>query len=95
MAREHQSTGRAPEQLQEQHGEEGPSLPYADNLATNLRMERARLRLTQKEVADGAGITTAMLCHYEQGTSTPSLKTVERLADYFGVTLDQLMGRDL
>lgn len=66
-----------------------------DVLAANLRAERARARRTQEEVAAAVGVDPATVSNYESGASAPSYETAWRLADYYGVTLDQLGGRDL
>lgn len=66
---------------------------YQDILATNLRMYRARLNLTQEEVADGIGVTQDALSRYEQGKRVPAFPTVVKIADYFHVSTDELVGR--
>lgn len=68
-------------------------MPYEDVLATHLRIERARIKQTQKQVADATGITTANICRYELGEIIPTLQTLATLADYYGVSLDYLTGR--
>lgn len=62
-------------------------------LAERLRMERARKKVTQVEVADATGTTGAAICAYENGTRTPTLDKLEALADYYGVTTDYLLGK--
>lgn len=58
----------------------------------NLRREKG---CTQKEVATYAGITPAALSAYEKGTKTPQLETAVKLAEYYGITLDNLCGRKI
>ena len=65
-----------------------------DKLAMRLRMERARVDMTQSDVASSAGITPAMLCDYENGVRTPTLQTLAALADFYQVSLDYLTGRN-
>jgi SOS-response transcriptional repressors (RecA-mediated autopeptidases) len=48
--------------------------------------------LTQEELAIKVGLTRAALSHYEKGRREPDIDTVKRIADYFGVSLDYLMG---
>lgn len=69
-------------------------MPYEDVLATRLRIERARVKQTQKQVADATNNTTANICRYELGEIIPTLQTLATLADYYGVSLDYLAGRD-
>ena len=66
---------------------------YADALATNLRMQRARTNVRQQDVAEATGIDQAALSQYENGTRVPTVETVVRLADYYGVSLYSLAGR--
>lgn len=68
-------------------------MPYEEAFATALRVERARRNLTQAQVADAVGVTPAALCRYEQGKQKPNVQTLARLADFFGVSMDRLMGR--
>lgn len=69
-------------------------MPYEDTLAIRLRVERARVKQTQKQVAEATDITTTNLCHYEAGKMTPTLQTLAKLADYYGCSIDYLVGRE-
>ena len=69
-------------------------MPYEDVLATRLRMERARVKQTQKQVADATNNTAANVCRYEMGETVPTLQTLAALADHYGVSLDYLAGRE-
>lgn len=40
------------------------------------------------------GMNRSTATFWKQGKSLPSQETVNKIADYFGVTLDYLMGRD-
>jgi transcriptional regulator with XRE-family HTH domain len=48
---------------------------------------------TQQEVADSIGISRARYAHYETGRNEPDIKILMRLADYFRVSVDELIGR--
>lgn len=50
-------------------------------------------RLTQEELAEKIGITRAALSHYEKNRREPDNATLGRFADFFGVTIDELLGR--
>ena len=69
-------------------------MAYTDTFATNLRVERAKKKLTQAEVAEAVGVTPAALCRYEDGSRVPTLPIVERLADFYDTTMDYLVGRN-
>lgn len=64
-----------------------------NKLAERLRMERARKNVTQAEVADATGTTSVAICNYESGKRVPTLKKLEALADYYGVSTDYLIGK--
>lgn len=64
-----------------------------EKLAERLRMERARKKVTQDEVAKATGTTGVAICGYENGNRTPTLDKLEALADYYGVTTDYLIGK--
>ena len=49
--------------------------------------------LTQEELARNLGITRASLSHYETSRREPDYETLTKIADYFKVSLDFLMGR--
>ncbi|WP_425059216.1 HTH-type transcriptional regulator Xre [Sporomusa carbonis] len=49
---------------------------------------------TQQQVADMTGLSRARLNNYEQGVREPDLDTVTKLADFLGVSVDYLLGRD-
>ena len=46
---------------------------------------------TIKEVAKEAGVTQTSLSNWKSGRNTPSTSTLQKIADYFGVTIDYLM----
>lgn len=47
--------------------------------------------VTPYKVAKEAGVTQTALSNWKSGRSTPSTKTLQKIADYFGVTVDYLM----
>lgn len=51
----------------------------------NLRKSR---KITQQEFADKIGVSRSTLSCYEIGQRTPNLKTLQQMADIFGVGLD-------
>ena len=51
--------------------------------------------LTQKEVADYLDIQREVYRRYEKGTRTIPIDLLIKLADYYDVSLDYLVGRDL
>ena len=59
----------------------------------NIAAERARLGLSQDELAQQLGVTRKTLYNWEQSGSIPPEKA-ERMADLFGVELDYLLRED-
>lgn len=49
---------------------------------------------TQKEVAEIFGVSRARYAHYEQCRSKPGLDLLQRMANYYGVSVDFLLGRN-
>lgn len=59
-------------------------------IITLLRTER---KLTQKQAADALDISQALLSHYERGARECGLDFLIKIADFYGVSCDYLLGR--
>lgn len=61
----------------------------------NQRLKSLRLenKVTQQSVADALGVTVGNVQKFEYGTARPKLENVIKLADFFNVSLDYLVGR--
>ncbi|MCM1363064.1 MAG: helix-turn-helix domain-containing protein [Clostridiales bacterium] len=59
-----------------------------------LRELRTSKSMTQSDVAKILGLTTNAYQSYERGTSEPGCKALNKLADFYGVTTDYLLGRE-
>lgn len=59
-------------------------------ILTELRKEKG---LSQKEAAAKLGISQALLSHYEKGIRECGQSFLIRVADFYGVTCDYLLGR--
>lgn len=64
-----------------------------DDLCANLRALRARNDMSQDELANELHVDRQTLSNWENGINTPSLGLLIKLADFFSVTLDDLIGR--
>jgi len=61
----------------------------------NLKIARIKKGITQKELAKIAGVSSERdISRYEKGDVTPPLHRLCKMADYLGVTLDYLVGRE-
>ncbi|MFM1633182.1 helix-turn-helix domain-containing protein [Streptococcus mutans] len=58
-----------------------------------LKELRLNANLTQQELANTIGIKQQSYAQYENGKTVPRNKTLEKLADFFGVTTDYLLGK--
>lgn len=59
-----------------------------ESIGSKLKTLRKSQKLTQQTVADRAGITRATLSNYEINRRVPDMRTLQKLADCFGVGLD-------
>ena len=57
-----------------------------------LKELRAEKGVTQNEVASAILSTPLTSSRYERGEREPDISTLCRLADYFGVTIDEVVG---
>ena len=63
-------------------------------LSDRLSALRREKGLTLRELAEQVGITAAALSNYEKGQKEPSLGYAKKLAQYYGVSLDELCGAE-
>lgn len=60
---------------------------------TRLKELRLKKGVLQSEVAAYIGVNNSTYAYYERGTHNPTPETLCNLADFFGVTVDELLGR--
>lgn len=58
-----------------------------------LKELRTAHNLSQKQLADVLGTTARAISFYENGLREPNIAALIALADYFGVSVDYLLGR--
>ncbi len=54
---------------------------------------RAEKGIYQKELADYLKVSIGTISNYEQGIHSPDFETLCKLADYYDVSIDYMMGR--
>ncbi len=64
-----------------------------NNLALQFKKVRSERGFTQKQAANGIGVSEQAYQKYEYGKVVPSALVLIALADYFDVSLDYLVGR--
>lgn len=70
-----------------------PPLPL---YALNIKYLRKKKEITQEDMAVFLGFSgKSSLCAVETGKIGISIENLEKLADFFGVTLDQMVNHDL
>lgn len=61
--------------------------------ATILKQLRIRKGLRQKDIGIYLNLSPGTVSNYENGIHEPDLDTLCRLADFYGVSVDYLLGR--
>lgn len=61
------------------------------NMGEKIRLLRAEMNWSQKEVAEKIGADQAQISQYERGESIPSIGLLKRIANVFNVTTDYLL----
>ncbi|MDE6850564.1 MAG: helix-turn-helix domain-containing protein [Clostridia bacterium] len=59
-----------------------------------LKHQREIRELSQSEVARATGISQPKISYYENGKHLPLIDDCIRLADFYNIPLDELVGRD-
>lgn len=59
-------------------------------ILAKLRKEKG---LSQYKLAELMNFSRGQIANYEQGSREPDFETLERFADFFGVSIDYLLGR--
>ena len=59
----------------------------------NMKKIRESLQLTQVKVANDLKLSRQVYNFYENGKRNPDMQTLIKIADYYGVSIDYLLGR--
>ncbi len=68
-------------------------MSLGDMMKNNLRKLRKEKGLSQIAVQMQTGIEQALISKYENGERVPPTETLMQLADFYGVSMDYIMGR--
>ena len=59
-------------------------------MKNNIRVERARVRMSQQELADKAGVIRQTIAAIEQGRFNPSTVLALKIAHIFSLSVEEL-----
>ena len=60
-------------------------------LGDKIKLYRENKKMTQNEVADILGVSSATISKYESGTLEPNIESLKRLAELFEISVDELL----
>ena len=64
-----------------------------DGFSKRIKQLRTERNIFQKNIAEHLGITVRTYQYYESGELEPNLENLVKLADFFKVSMDDLLGR--
>ncbi len=65
---------------------------YAETFPQKLAQARKDAGYTQRQIADIMKISKSTIASYEMGRTQPDIETLGKLADFYVVSVDWLMG---
>lgn len=67
-----------------------------DNKVFAERIKKLRIekKLTQQELGNKFGLTSTGVSYWESGKAIPNMDMINKLSDFFGVTIDFLIGKN-
>ncbi len=60
-------------------------------ISANIRFLRKKNNLTQQEFADAIGVKRSMIGAYEEDRASPKMDNMKQIANYFGISVDELV----
>lgn len=68
---------------------------FIDNFAENLKFLRITSGYSQRQLAAKLNLkNSGMLSHYENGKEFPNLELLNKIADFFGVSIEELLDEE-
>lgn len=64
-------------------------------LADNIKLYRKKMELTQESLAEALGVTVGAVSKWENGNNVPDVMMMMELADFFNISVDELLGYDI
>ncbi len=63
-----------------------------NEIGTNLKLLREEMKLTQRQLGVKLGVCNQTVSFWENGSREPDLDMLVKMASYFGVSTDYLLG---
>lgn len=60
----------------------------------NIKKQREKIGISQRQLALKLGLQPQYLSNYESGKIQPNIETLIKIADYFNVSIDELLERE-
>lgn len=70
-----------------------PSNSELNTFSSIIKSLRIQHKMTQQDLAEIVGLTPTGISYWESGKAIPNAETLEKLASYFNVTVDYLLGK--
>jgi len=64
-----------------------------NTVGSNIKRHRTKLNLTQQQLADILSVSRQTIASYEAGRTEPDIAAMEKLAEIFDITVDELIGK--
>lgn len=61
----------------------------------NLKKLREERKMTQQDLANAIGVDRSLIAQVERGSRLPSIPIGKKIADYFGISLDELISEQV
>lgn len=65
------------------------------NYGKALKQNREQRNLNQSELARATGLKQQMISHWESNKGLPNIDFCVILADYYGISVDELIGHEI
>lgn len=65
------------------------------NIGNNLKNHRETQGISQLELSKATGITQAAISRWEDNKRVPNIESCIILADYYGISIDYLIGHEI
>lgn len=63
------------------------------SIGEKIKSTRISMNITRRELGENAYVSSYSIANYEVGRRVPDIETLCLIADYFGMSLDDLVGR--